>query len=203
MQRTAKARFSLCWVSPAKQFRGSTTCAGRRLGFRLGVLCRVESYGKGFLCSALIGGVSRVFLTREEGKTVVKWFSKILGGQSETTSDETSKTEFIEGLISAHQRRLQKLKERQASPADGDYLPPEVQIEIEDLEGEIQQLKATMESESGEREELARAVAVRERRLEILQKTKVRQTSGSYEQEIREIEEEIQKLQSELEQLNS
>ena len=134
---------------------------------------------------------------------MVKWFSKILGGQSETTSDETSKTEFIEGLISAHQRRLQKLKERQASPADGDYLPPEVQIEIEDLEGEIQQLKATMESESGEREELARAVAVRERRLEILQKTKVRQTSGSYEQEIREIEEEIQKLQSELEQLNS
>jgi hypothetical protein len=32
---------SLCWVLPAKQFRGSTTCAGRRQ--ILGGVLRVES----------------------------------------------------------------------------------------------------------------------------------------------------------------
>jgi hypothetical protein len=37
-------------------FRGSTTYAGRRLDSPLGVLRRVESYGKGYSSSALIGG---------------------------------------------------------------------------------------------------------------------------------------------------
>jgi hypothetical protein len=57
MQRTAKARLQFEWVSPAMCIRGSTTGAGRRLGFHLGVLYRVESYGEVYACSALIGGV--------------------------------------------------------------------------------------------------------------------------------------------------
>jgi formylglycine-generating enzyme required for sulfatase activity len=48
-------------------------------------------------------------------------------------------------LIAKHQRRLQKLKERQA--VEGIGTPPEVLTEIEDIEAEIERLRAKLKAE--------------------------------------------------------
>jgi len=138
-----------------------------------------------------------------EENSMGKWLSKMFGRQTEMPDEVIQKKETIARLILNHQRRLQKLKEHQTNP--GDNKPsPAVKIEIEDIEAEIEQLKATMENESGEsREKMEKALTARERRLEVLRKTEVSQTKGNYEQEIREIEAKIQELQIELEQLNN
>jgi chromosome segregation ATPase len=111
--------------------------------------------------------------------------------------------ESIEKLISIHQRHLQKLKERQASPRQVHIVvPPKVQMEIEDLEVEIQRLKTALADEDVKnREELERVLAIREQRLQALRKTQTRE-GGNYEQEIEEIEAKIQELQNELDQLS-
>ena len=112
--------------------------------------------------------------------------------------------ESIEKLISIHQRHLQQLKERQASPRRVHIVvPPKVQMEIEDLEVEVQRLKTALADEDVKnKEELERVLALREQRLQALRKTQAREGGGSYEQEIEEIEAKIQELQNELDQLS-
>ena len=51
----------------------------------------------------------------------------------------------IQKLITQHQRRLQKLRERQAK--QGISTPPEVLTEIEDIEAQIDRLRAELEIE--------------------------------------------------------
>jgi hypothetical protein len=109
--------------------------------------------------------------------------------------------EHIERLILTHQRHLQKLKEHQAPPRGGSFVPPAVLMEIEDIEAEIQQLQIQLEDDNCKnREEIEAVLTIKERRLQIL---KIRKKGGGYEQEIKEIEAKIQQLATELEQLDN
>ena len=113
--------------------------------------------------------------------------------------------EALERRISIHQRNLQILKKQQAAaaPHPGYHVvSPKVQMEREDLEVEIQQLKTALADEDVKnREELERVLALREQRLQALRKAEAREGS-SYQQQIEDIEAKIQELQNELDQLS-
>ena len=113
--------------------------------------------------------------------------------------------ESLERRISIHQRNLQILKQQQAAavPHPGYHVvSPKVQLEREDLEVEIQQLKTALADEDVKnREELERVLALREQRLQVLRKAEAHEGS-SYQQQIEDIEAKIQELQNELDQLS-
>ncbi len=130
-----------------------------------------------------------------------KWFSRLFKPKSAAKKEE--RKESLERLISAHQRRLQILKERQELP-DSPQVPPHILMEIEDIELEIQRLQTELASGATEKKAEAEAIlAVHQRRLAILRKAELEHQPGSNRQEIEEIEAKLEQLKAELKQLSS
>jgi hypothetical protein len=129
---------------------------------------------------------------------MLKWFSRLFGRKK--SPEITAKRESLERLMKVHQRRLQKLKEQQASPQT-DAVPPHITIEIEDIEAKVQQLQTQLANDSLDRNHQEALLAAHQRRLEALKKMGIRYKTDNYGQEIAEIEAQLRQLQLELEKL--
>jgi hypothetical protein len=130
---------------------------------------------------------------------MLKWLFRLFGRHNDTAKASPQK-EHIERLISQHERRLQILKEQQASDGQGVWhVPAHILIEIEDVETEIQRLERGVEDENyGGRDQVEAVLEAHRRRLQKLKKLETNSRQPVSSEEIAAIELELQRLQAEL-----